>query len=142
MLPNEPSWRIEDTIKFAGVLADHGVDLIDVSSGGLHSASGVLSVSGGLNSAQSIKVGFSHTPAAYQAHFSQAVRKVHGVGVGSATKEGKKGIFVGAVGGIRTGEIANDVLEGGQGGCRVCREAIPEGSGVGLDVCRRSRRAG
>ncbi len=102
VLPNDPSWRIEDTIKFAGILADHGVDLIDISSGGLHNA-------------QSIKVGpLLHTPAAYQAHFSEAVRKVHGVGVGTATKEGKKGIFVGAVGGIRTGEIANGVLEGEQ----------------------------
>lgn len=101
-LPNEPSWRIEDTVRFAGILAEHGVDLIDVSSGGNHSA-------------QSIKVGpLLHTPSAYQAHFSEAIRKEHGVEVGAATKEGKKGIFVGAVGGIRTGTIANEVLESEQ----------------------------
>lgn len=34
--------------------------------------------------------------------------------MGTATKEGKKGIFVGAVGGIRTGEIASAVLESEQ----------------------------
>lgn len=102
MLPNEPSWRIEDSVKLAGIVAEHGVDLIDVSSGGLHKA-------------QSIKVGpLLHTPSAYQAHFSEAIKKVHGVEVGSAMKEGKAGIFVGAVGGIRTGEIASGVLESGQ----------------------------
>ncbi|KLO05662.1 FMN-linked oxidoreductase, partial [Schizopora paradoxa] len=90
-LPDEPSWRIEDSIEFAGILAEHGVDLIDVSSGGNHKA-------------QNIKQGpLLQTPSAYQAHFSEAIRKVHG-----------KGIFVGAVGGIRTGEIANAVLENEQ----------------------------
>lgn len=29
------SWRLEDTIKFSEILASKGVDLIDVSSGGL-----------------------------------------------------------------------------------------------------------
>ncbi|KAG2108780.1 hypothetical protein BD769DRAFT_1392685 [Suillus cothurnatus] len=35
-LPNEPSWHIEDTVKLAGILAEHGVDFLDVSSGGNH----------------------------------------------------------------------------------------------------------
>lgn len=30
------SWKVEDTVKLAEVLADMGVDLLDVSSGGLH----------------------------------------------------------------------------------------------------------
>lgn len=33
-LPDEPSWRSEDTARFAPLLYEHGVDLIDVSSGG------------------------------------------------------------------------------------------------------------
>ncbi|KAG1729289.1 hypothetical protein EDB19DRAFT_1744264 [Suillus lakei] len=33
-LPNEPSWRVEDTAKLASILAEHGVDFLDVSSGG------------------------------------------------------------------------------------------------------------
>ncbi|KAH9930809.1 hypothetical protein B0H21DRAFT_836822 [Amylocystis lapponica] len=37
-LPNEPSWRSEDTVRLAPILAEHGVDLLDVSSGGSHSA--------------------------------------------------------------------------------------------------------
>lgn len=30
------SWRVEDTVRLATVLAERGVDLLDVSSGGLH----------------------------------------------------------------------------------------------------------
>ncbi|KAF9478991.1 NADPH dehydrogenase [Pholiota conissans] len=34
ILPNEPSWRVEDTARLAPLLYAHGVDLIDISSGG------------------------------------------------------------------------------------------------------------
>ena len=44
VLPNEPSWRVEETVKLAGILADHGVDLIDVSSC-RNSAQGCISLS-------------------------------------------------------------------------------------------------
>ena len=30
------SWRVEDTVKLAEILVEKGVDLLDVSSGGLH----------------------------------------------------------------------------------------------------------
>ena len=30
------SWKVEDTVKLAEILADMGVDLLDVSSGGNH----------------------------------------------------------------------------------------------------------
>lgn len=36
MLPDTPSWTVPDTIKFARLLAEHGVDLLDVSSAGSH----------------------------------------------------------------------------------------------------------
>lgn len=101
-MPNEPSWRIEDTVKLAGIIAEHGVDLIDVSTGGNHPS-------------QNIKVGpLSHAPTAYQAPFAEAIRKVHGVDTGSETAKGKKGIHVGTVGGVRTGGIANEVIESGK----------------------------
>ena len=32
--PDEPSWKTEDTVKIAPILAAHGVDLLDVSTGG------------------------------------------------------------------------------------------------------------
>lgn len=30
------SWKVEDTVRLATILAEKGVDLLDVSSGGLH----------------------------------------------------------------------------------------------------------
>ncbi|KAI0667326.1 FMN-linked oxidoreductase [Trametes maxima] len=85
VLPNEPSWRSEDTVRLAGVLASHGVDLLDVSSSGT-------------NVAQEIKTG-----PAYQAHFAEAVKKAHG-----------DKILVAAVGSINTGVLAQGVLDKGQ----------------------------
>ena len=35
--PEIPSWKQEDTVRLAEILADKGVDLLDVSSGGNHS---------------------------------------------------------------------------------------------------------
>ncbi len=81
-LPNEPSWRSEDTVRLAGILADHGVDVLDVSTGG---ASPKQKVNGG---------------PAYQAPFAEAVKKAHG-----------DKIIVTAVGTINTGHIAQDVLD-------------------------------
>lgn len=83
--PDRPSWRSEDTVRLAGVLAEHGVDLLDVSSSGN-------------SAAQKIKTG-----PAYQAHFAEAVKKAHG-----------DKILVGAVGSLENGHIANGVLEKGQ----------------------------
>ncbi|KAI0376000.1 FMN-linked oxidoreductase [Pilatotrama ljubarskyi] len=85
VFPDQPSWRSEDTVRLAGILAEHGVDLIDVSSSGNHPA-------------QKIKTG-----PAYQAHFSEAVKKAHG-----------DKILVGAVGSINDGKLAQSVLDKGQ----------------------------
>ncbi|KAI0653572.1 FMN-linked oxidoreductase [Cubamyces menziesii] len=85
VFPDEPSWRIEDTVRLAGVLAEHGVDLIDISSSGNHPA-------------QKIKTG-----PAYQAHFSEAVKRAHG-----------DKILVSAVGSITDGQLAQSVLNKGQ----------------------------
>jgi len=38
----EPSWTIDQTAELAKILADKGVDLIDVSSGGLHPAQKIV----------------------------------------------------------------------------------------------------
>lgn len=35
-LPDQESWRIEDTLKLAPILSAHSVELLDVSSGGNH----------------------------------------------------------------------------------------------------------
>lgn len=89
-LPNEESWKSEDTVKLAGILAEHGVDLLDVSSSGI-----------------SPKQKIKQTEPAYQSPFSEAVKKAHGI-------DTPRGLLVGAVGGIKTGDVAQDVLSKGR----------------------------
>ncbi|KZT66257.1 FMN-linked oxidoreductase [Daedalea quercina L-15889] len=82
-------WGEEDTVRLADVLAAHGVDLLDVSSGGIHPA-------------QKFKLGtlIQHKP--MQVPFSAAVRRTHG-----------EKILVAAVGTINTGTLAQSVLDEG-----------------------------
>ncbi|KAI0742427.1 FMN-linked oxidoreductase [Daedaleopsis nitida] len=88
VFPNEPSWRVEDTVKLAGVLADHGVDLVDVSSGGNHPKASYPPLTN--------KEG-------YQVPLAEAVKKAVG---------GR--ILVSAVGKIHEGKFAQSVLDKGQ----------------------------
>ncbi len=76
------SWTIDQTVRLAELLADRGVDLLDVSSGGLHPG-------------QQIKAG-----PGYQVHFGKAVKE----------KVGNK-MHISTVGSITTGKQANDILE-------------------------------
>ncbi len=85
VLPNEPSWRLEDTVKLAGILADHGVDLIDVSSGGNSSIGRISPLVSGPG---------------YQVPFAEAVKKAHG-----------DKVLVSAVGAIHTGTLAQSILD-------------------------------
>ena len=71
------------------MLAAHGVDLLDVSSGGIHPA-------------QKFKLGPLSHNRLMQVPFSAAVRKAHG-----------DKILVGAVGTINTGTLAQGVLDEG-----------------------------
>ena len=83
--PNEPSWRLEDTVKFARALAESGnVDLIDVSSGGVHQDQHV------------------HAAPAFQAPFALAVKKAVG-----------DKLAVGSVGMIDSAKTANSLVEQG-----------------------------
>jgi 2,4-dienoyl-CoA reductase-like NADH-dependent reductase (Old Yellow Enzyme family) len=92
-MPNEPSWRLEDTVRLAPLLAAHGVDLVDISSGGNNSKQ---------------KFAFGH--AASQAAFSHAVRKA--AIAGNITVAGTDArLLVSAVGGIQTGALAVEVLD-------------------------------
>jgi 2,4-dienoyl-CoA reductase-like NADH-dependent reductase (Old Yellow Enzyme family) len=95
VLPNEESWKTSDTIKLAPLLAAHGVDLLDVSSGG-----------------NSSRQKFAFKRIATQAEFSQAVKD--SVTANKITVAGTDApLLVSAVGGIKTGAIANEVLESG-----------------------------
>ncbi|KAF1984882.1 NADH:flavin oxidoreductase/NADH oxidase [Aulographum hederae CBS 113979] len=80
----EQSWRLEDTVKLAPMLAERGVDLLDVSSGGNHPLQHI------------------HGGPGYQAPFAKAIKK----------EVGEK-MLVGTVGTITSGKQANELLEEG-----------------------------
>lgn len=82
--PCPESWTLNDAIKLAHLLADHGVDLLDVSSGGISPHQ---------------RIG---TDEDYQANLSIAIKKA----VGDKIK-------VTAVGRITTGKQANRYIESG-----------------------------
>jgi 2,4-dienoyl-CoA reductase-like NADH-dependent reductase (Old Yellow Enzyme family) len=77
------SWTVAQTAKLAPILAELGVDFLDVSSGGAHPA-------------QKIKGGD-----AYQAPFAEEIKKAVG-----------KTMLVGSVGSITNGKLAEEVLQG------------------------------
>ncbi|KAF8962602.1 hypothetical protein BDZ97DRAFT_1105695 [Flammula alnicola] len=87
--PDEPSWRVEDTARLAPILAEHGVDLFDVSSGGL-------------DARQKIRSGPE-----YQVPLAAAAKKAIGKIPGSR-------MLVSAVGGLFEGKVAQDILESGR----------------------------
>lgn len=76
------SWTGDDSVKLAVLLADKGVDLIDVSSGGNHPKQ------------------HPHAKPAYQAPFAIKIKQA----VGSK-------MAVGTVGSIDTAKLANELLE-------------------------------
>ncbi|KAJ9644498.1 NADH-dependent flavin oxidoreductase [Coniosporium tulheliwenetii] len=87
-LQNEPdvseSWTIDQTVKLASLLAQKGVDLIDVSSGGVHPKQKITRGPG------------------YQSHFAKAVKAA----VGNSAA-------VSAVGTITNGPFAEQLLQDG-----------------------------
>ncbi|CEI60122.1 NADPH dehydrogenase afvA [Fusarium venenatum] len=80
------SWTVEQTCQLAKILPKHGVDLVDVSSGGIHPKSAIA-----------IKAG-----PAYQVDLAKQVKKAVG-----------DSVLVSAVGGIKTGQLAEEVLQSG-----------------------------
>ncbi|KAI1207905.1 NADPH dehydrogenase [Annulohypoxylon truncatum] len=82
----DDSWKPDDAVRLAGLLAERGVDVIDVSSGGNHPL-------------QKIKPGL-----AYQAPFAKAIKKAVG-----------DKLLVMTVGSITTGKLAEKLLVGGAG---------------------------
>jgi len=78
------SWTVNDTVRFAPTLADLGVDLLDISSGGNH------------------RLQHIHAGPAYQAPFAKAVKKAVG-----------DKMLVSTVGSITEGKLAEEQLEAG-----------------------------
>ncbi|EPE04304.1 nadh-dependent flavin oxidoreductase [Ophiostoma piceae UAMH 11346] len=88
------SWTVAQSSRLAILLADRGVDLFDVSSGGIHP-----------KGANAIML-----QPAYQAPMAQEIKKT----VGDRA-------LVAAVGGLTTARLAEDVLQGGVDACFVGR---------------------
>ncbi|KXN87319.1 Putative NADPH dehydrogenase C23G7.10c [Leucoagaricus sp. SymC.cos] len=82
--PNDPQWRSEDTVRLAPILAAHGVDLLDVSSGGINARQRLIDGE------------------AYQAHLAGDVKRAVG-----------DKLLVGAVGSLGRGVVAQKVLDRG-----------------------------
>jgi len=82
--PIKESWTIADSVRLAPLLAEHGVDLLDISSGGNHPAQKIISGPG------------------YQAPFAKAIKEAVG-----------DSLAVGTVGSITSGKQANELLEEG-----------------------------
>ncbi|KAJ5257127.1 NADH oxidase [Penicillium angulare] len=80
------SWTVEQSKNLALLLAEHGVDLVDVSSGGINAKSAIA-----------IKPG-----PAYQVHLAQEIKKATG-----------DKLLITAVGGIKTGALAEEVVQSG-----------------------------
>ncbi|KAG6908055.1 hypothetical protein DXG01_006361 [Tephrocybe rancida] len=87
VLPKEQSWTSEDTCRLAPILFEHGVDFIDVSTGG---SSLLQKVRGG---------------PAYQAPFAEDIKR---------SLPPSHGLLVGSVGQITSGHIAEAILTKGQ----------------------------
>lgn len=96
VVPNE-SWTPDDTVRLAPILAEHGVDLLDVSSGGVDQRQ-QFKLAPFINSDDNER----KTAGLLQVPLSRAVKKAHG-----------SQILVGAVGGIVNGHLAEAVLEEG-----------------------------
>ncbi|MCJ1443254.1 MAG: hypothetical protein MMC23_003752 [Stictis urceolatum] len=93
-MPDEPSWRVEDSVRLAKMLVGK-VDLLDVSSGGnspkQHIHAGPVQIPG-----------VDGKSTAYQAHFAKTVKEAVG-----------DSLLVGTVGGIRDGKTAQSLMETG-----------------------------
>lgn len=81
------SWTVEQSTELAKLLAQKGVDVLDVSSGGNHHL-------------QKVKGG-----PGYQAPFAKAIKKVVG-----------DSLLISSVGSIKTGDAAEKLITGGEGG--------------------------
>ncbi|KAH8201805.1 hypothetical protein TruAng_004069 [Truncatella angustata] len=80
-----PSWSVEDSAKLALLLAERGVDVLDVSSGGTHVLQKPISGPG------------------YQAGFAKQIKETVG-----------NKLLVSSVGNIKTGELAEQLILGGK----------------------------
>ncbi|KIY70149.1 FMN-linked oxidoreductase [Cylindrobasidium torrendii FP15055 ss-10] len=100
--PDALGWTVSDTVRLAPILAQHGVNVLDVSAGGI-------------NPKQHFHVG-----PAYQAPMAVAVKKAN------------SGLLVGTVGNITDGLLAQSVLDAQQADLIFCGRAFQYNPGTVL----------
>ena len=101
--PDVASWSCVDTVRIAPILAAHGVDLLDVSGGGIN-----------------LNQKFKYGPA-YQTHLAAAVKKSN------------PGLLVSTVGGIYEGKQAQKILDEEQADVVMCGRGFQQNPGLVLD---------
>ncbi|KAK1217805.1 NADH-dependent flavin oxidoreductase [Marasmius sp. AFHP31] len=99
VFPDQPSWTIDDTVKFAHILADHGVDAIDISSGG---------------NSEHQRVAFFGTTKINMAQSILAQKVKQSFDAKNQQTRGGGKTLVSAVGSINTGEVAEMCLKEGR----------------------------
>ncbi|XP_006463503.1 hypothetical protein AGABI2DRAFT_194309 [Agaricus bisporus var. bisporus H97] len=99
--PNEPQWRVEDSARLALILVEHGVDVIDVSAGGI-------------NTRQQVPRG-----EAYQAPYAAVVKQA----VGDTA-------HVASVGGLGSGPLAQRLLDNGTADIIFCGRGFQKNPGL------------
>jgi len=85
-LPDRDSWTVEQSVRFADRMAAHGVDLVDVSAGGIHPDQQIPS-----------------TGVGYQVPYAEQIKT-----------DSESDIGVGAVGGITTPQHADALIRNGR----------------------------
>ncbi|KAK4085821.1 hypothetical protein Purlil1_9778 [Purpureocillium lilacinum] len=80
------SWTVDESVRLAKLFAERGVDVLDVSTGGNHAQQKVQGGPG------------------YQAPFAKKIKAAVG-----------DSMLVSSVGSIKTGDVAQSIIEGGQG---------------------------
>ncbi|KAF5370330.1 hypothetical protein D9758_006892 [Tetrapyrgos nigripes] len=93
-MPDSPSWRVEDTIRLAKILAEHGVDVINISCAGNHREQRMAE-----RSLQPVLAG-----KVWEAIQNSDVR---------VKRKGERGekMLVGAAGGVKTGQEGERLLQ-------------------------------
>lgn len=129
--PDMDSWKVEDTVKLAEMIAPLGVDFLDVSSGGLHPKQ---KIKGGPNyQAVSFLLTPPYTRTLRSNFFISAIRQ-------SSQSQTRRQNPRQHCGHHQEWQAGQRVARGWRVGCGLCGQVFPEESWACLGICRRTWR--